>query len=137
MAEDIKSLTKKNADLEKRLKFTEAKIKVIADSMTSPKDIEKYLDVLEAKMEKDMKKGIQLSEKSLARELEVSEKLTDANDKQREKEYEADRQRYRKENEKYRKEMEQVSKDAIRQAEFISLTGRVIRLEAIVAGLTK
>ena len=53
MTEDIKSLIKKNTklekqltDLEKRLKVAEAKIRVFADSITSAKDIEKYIEVV-------------------------------------------------------------------------------------------
>jgi hypothetical protein len=54
MVDDIKLLTKKCTDLEKRLRFAEAKLKVVADAMTSPKDIENYLDVLHKKMGREM-----------------------------------------------------------------------------------
>ena len=133
MAEDIKSLTKKCTDLEKRLKFAEAKIKVIADSMTSAKDIEKYLDVLETKMEKDMRKGIEVTEKAFTRENEMSQTVMDANEKEHEKE----RLQQRKEGDKIRKEMDAFAKESVRQAEFTIVQARLATLESMVAGLRK
>ncbi|MBL4766440.1 MAG: hypothetical protein JKY94_01765 [Rhodobacteraceae bacterium] len=133
MADDIKSLTKKCVDLEKRLKFAEAKIKVVADAMTSAKDIDKFLDVLQDKMEKDFKKGIETSEKTLNREFEMSQKSTDTYNKEKEREY----QKQRKEDEKFNKEMEKMSNDSVRQAEFSMIMARLANLEAQVAGLRR
>lgn len=133
MADDIKSLTKKCVDLEKRLKFAEAKIKVVADAMTSAKDIEKFLNVLQDKMEKDFKKGIETSEKTLNREFEMSNKSTDAYNKEKEKEY----QKHRKENEKIGKEMDKMAKESVRQAEFSMIMARLGALEAQVAGIRR
>ncbi|AVO38182.1 hypothetical protein [Pukyongiella litopenaei] len=70
MPEDVKSLTKKCADLEKRLKSAEARIKALADNMTSPKDIEKYIDVV--------RKESSNSEKGVKRELELQQKANEA-----------------------------------------------------------
>ncbi len=70
MPEDVKSLTKKCTDLEKKLNAAEAKIKALADSMTSPKDIEKYIDVL--------RKESNNSEKSVKREIELQKKASEA-----------------------------------------------------------
>lgn len=140
MVDDIKSLAKKYADLEKRLKFSEAKIKVVADSLTSAKDIEKYLDVLQRKIEKDMRKGIEVSEKANMREFDMSQKALDARDKENEKEYQQQRkedEKIRKENEKFRKAVERQMKESIRQSEFITLQARIAALEGMVAALGK
>lgn len=107
MAEDIKSLTKKCADLEKRLRFSEAKIKVLADTMTNPRDIEKYLDVLYKKVGRE--RG--MSEKAQMREMELQDKAQEAREKEREKEWAAQDKMYQKEMTEMRKTVEKIQKD--------------------------
>lgn len=111
MAEDIKSLTKKCADLEKRLRFSEAKIKVLADTMTNARDIEKYLDVLYRKVGRE--RG--MTEKAQMREMELQEKATEAREKEREREWDkewaAQDKMYQKEMTEMRKTVEKIQKD--------------------------
>lgn len=130
MADDIKSLSKKNTELEKRLKFAEAKIKILADSMTSPKDIEKYLNLLEVKIEKDTKKEILVSQKAQGRAAEVASQAIDAVIREQEK----DR---KKENQQQIKDFEKMQKEAIRRTEFNIMLSRIATLEAMVAGLSR
>lgn len=130
MVDDVKSLAKKNADLEKRLKFAEAKIKVLADSMTSAKDIEKYLDVLHNKMSSDMQSNIKISEKAVMRAHEISKKATDADIK----EYD---QAAEKHYMQAKKEMEKFQKQSVRQAEFSILQSRIMVLETLVASIRR
>jgi hypothetical protein len=135
MAEDIKSLTKKIVDLEKRLKFNENKIKALADNMTNPRDIERYLDVLQVKMGKDFDKGLKNNEKAVNREFEISIRAQDARDKARDKEWENETNKIRKENDKYRKEADKIAKDNVRRAELGVIQSRLATLESMVKSL--
>jgi vacuolar-type H+-ATPase subunit I/STV1 len=137
MAEDIKSLTKKIAELEKRLKFNDNKIKALADNMTDSKSIEKYVDVLQKKIDKDASKGRDVSEKAITREIELVERATEAREKARDKDYERENRKWRKEGEKAQKDMEKMVKDSVRQGEMAVIEGRLKALEAIVAALSK
>ena len=122
MAEDIKSLTKKIVDLEKRLKVAESKVKVLADSMTSAKDIDKLLEIHQKKMSKDQ----ELSAKDLTREIELSDKLREAERKERDKEYE-----------KMRKEMDKMNKTLVQEAELKVIKSRLATVEALVQAALK
>jgi len=113
MAEDIKSLTKKNADLEKRLKIAEAKIKALADNMTNPKDIEKFISVVQRE-QTDF-------DKRLKRETELQRKAGDLERKQTEKE-----------NDKLMKDIDKQNKDFVRAAELQIINSRLITVEALV-----
>jgi len=96
MAEDIKSLTKKNASLEQRLKIAEAKIKALADNMTNPKDIEKFMSVV-IREQSDLDKKFQ-REKELVKKIGVQErKLIEKENAQMTKEYEKQGKQYAKE----------------------------------------
>jgi len=128
MADDIKSLAKKNADLEKRLKLAEAKIKALADNMTSSKDIEKYLDVLHKKMKSEQN----VSEKTLNREMELSNRAQEAREKERDKAWDKDSKLIQKENDIIHKEMEKMAKDSVRQAEMNMILNRLATVEALV-----
>jgi hypothetical protein len=130
MADDIKSLAKRVSaiektltTMEKRLKFVEDRGKVLADSLTSSKDIEKLLDVHYKKMSNDPA----VSNKQVMREMELSEKLRDAERKARDKE-----------DEKYRKEAEKISKTYATEADRRLLEARLTTVEAMVrAALAK
>lgn len=130
MVDDVKSLTKKCTDLEKRLKFAEAKIKVLADAMTSSKDMEKYADVLFANLGKGMDVSIRTSETAQMRAIEFSEKSMETYNKKREKEFD-------QESKKIKKELDRLGKESIRQTEFAIVQSRLVALEAIVAGLSR
>lgn len=113
MAEDIKSLTKKNADLAYRLKIAEAKIKVLADNITNPKDIQKFIDVV-SRDQSDL-------EKSFKRESELQKKAGVLERKETEKE-----------NEKMMKEWNKEGKAFARRAELDIINARLTTLEALV-----
>lgn len=76
MPEDIKSLTKKCTDLEKRLKLAEAKIKALADNMTNARDIEKFMDVV-SQGQTDLKKRTQRIDELASKRVEGFQKQAD------------------------------------------------------------
>lgn len=130
MADDIKSLTKKNVDLEKRLKVAEAKIKALADNMTNSRDIQKFMDVVERE-QTDTKKTMRRIE-------ELADKESKAYRKEMEKELEKQDAKYRKENDKYEKEAQKEYKEMVRKAELSILENRLRVVEALVqAALAK
>lgn len=113
MAEDIKSLTKKNAELERRLKIAEAKIKALADNMTNPKDIEKFISVVRNE-QSDL-------DKRMKREHELQRKAGDMERKQIEKE-----------NDQIFKEIQKQTKDIVRSNELQVINVRLMNVEALV-----
>ncbi len=113
MAEDLKSLTKKNTDLEKRLKIAEAKIKALADNMTDPKEIDKFIQVVQNE-QTDL-------DKRLKRETELVRKAGDAERKMTEKE-----------NDKMMKDIKKENKEYVRAAELQIINARLMTVEALV-----
>ena len=103
MAEDIKKIAKSVSDMEKRLKFVEDRGKILADSITSSKDIEKLLDLQYKKMSNDP----EFSNKAVQRELELKDKLQDAQFKEQDKEAQ-----------KIQKQVEKMNKDLVSEAKF-------------------
>lgn len=127
MAEDLKSLSKKLAtqekqiaDILKRLKFNEDRIKVLADSLTSEKDIEKLLDVHFDKLSREQNDNY----KANTRRMELNEKRMDAADKAREKEMD-----------QARKEAEAYADKAMKDFEKSKLEARLTVIEAKLASL--
>ncbi|MFT5614414.1 MAG: hypothetical protein ACI8Q6_001691 [Granulosicoccus sp.] len=111
MGEDIKSLTKKNDDLEKRLKLAEAKIKALADNMTNSKDIKNYMLVVNREAT-DRKKGMDRIEELFRKKAEAQAK-------------------------EWEKEMEKNTKDSVRKTEFLIIDARLKAVEAMVRTLSK
>ncbi len=119
MAEDIKTLTKKNAALEQRLKIAEAKIKALADNMTNPKDIQKFMNVV-AREQTDM-------DKRFKREQELATKVG-----------EAEWKIAQKENDKISKEIQKMNKHYVKEAELSVIKARLANVESLVhAALSK
>jgi hypothetical protein len=118
----LKALWKAIGDIEKRLKFVEDRGKVLADSLTSPKDLEKLMDVHIDKMVREQKDTMKATE----RRMEIQEKLYGAQEKQ-----------WKKEAEKLSKEGEKQAKEAMKEFEKQRLDARLTTLEAIVAKLGK
>ncbi|MEW9921674.1 hypothetical protein AB2B41_18860 [Marimonas sp. MJW-29] len=110
-----KELSRLN-DIEKRLKFVEERGKVLADSLTSEKDLEKLMDVHIKKLERDQQDSMKATE----RRMEIQQKI-----------YEAQEKKWDKENEKYRKESEKMLKEVEKQ----QLDVRLKVLEARIAKL--
>ncbi len=138
MAKDIKELSKITYDMEKRLKFNEARIKALADAMTSSKDIEKYLDVLYNKMGRELSETEMVSRKLQDRQHEMSEKAYKAREKESRKEWERGNAAMQKEVDGYAKEAEKMAKDSVRKAEMTAMAARIANLEAQVkAALAK
>ena len=117
MGADVKKLEKTIATLEKRLRLAEDRIKVLSDSLTSPKDIERMLDVLDRKWQRDKK----ATEKEIMRSQQLSERLDQARDKQ-----------WDKENDRRRKEMDKLNKQYARQAELDMIKTRLTVGESLV-----
>ncbi len=128
MPEDIASLTKKNVDLEKRLKFAEAKIKALADNMTSSKDIDNFASVLEKQMSKD--KDFTL--KTLQRHAELANKAWDARDAERQKNAEQMHKEAQKQVSDVNKKIEKMTKDTTMEARFKVLETRLTVVESLV-----
>ena len=122
MAEDIKKIAKSVSDMEKRLKFVEDRGKILADSITSSKDIEKLLDLQYKKMSNDP----EFSNKAVQRELELKDKLQDAQFKEQDKEAQ-----------KIQKQVEKMNKDLVSEAKFQMLEARVKVLEALVSSILR
>ncbi|MAY86398.1 MAG: hypothetical protein CML02_06770 [Pseudooceanicola sp.] len=127
MADDVKSLGKRLTavekqlgDITKRLKFNEDRIKVLADSLTSEKDIEKLLDTHISKMDRERADDM----KSTMRRMDLQEKLVEAQKRESQKEIE-----------KYRQDAEAQAKAAIKDFEKSKLEARLIRLEALMKTL--
>ena len=127
MADDVKSLGKRLTavekqlgDITKRLKFNEDRIKVLADSLTSEKDIEKLLDTHISKMDRERADDM----KSTMRRMDLKEKLVEAQKRESQKEIE-----------KYRQDAEAQAKAAIKDFEKSKLEARLIRLEALMKTL--
>lgn len=131
MADDVKSLGKRLTavekqlgDITKRLKFNEDRIKVLADSLTSEKDIEKLLETHYNKLDRDRSEDM----KSTTRRMELQEKLLKARTLESKKEMD-------KEVERVRQEAEAYAQTAMKQVEKSKLEARLIRLEAMVKSL--
>ena len=123
MAKDIKQLEKIITDQAKRLKLAEDRIKVLSDSLTQPKDIQKMLEVLDRKWQRDQS----ATDKEIERSRQLSEKL-----------YEAERKHRDKEDEKFRKEMDKMNKDFANQTELDVIKARLANVEKLVqAALAK
>ena len=133
MGKDLKAVFKILDDMEKRMKFNENRIKMLVDSMTSSKDIEKSLDVLYKKMNREVVESQNVSSKTQRREIEMSEKLAIAREKEMKREYE----KQDKMMDAIYKEHDKIAKDAVRKAEMVTLQTRVIALEAQVKALSK
>ncbi|MBB94653.1 MAG: hypothetical protein CML68_08630 [Rhodobacteraceae bacterium] len=127
MADDIKALTKRVAQLEKqlkqldterRLRFAEDRIKVLTDSLTSSKDIEKILEAYYRRMSADP----QFSNKVVMREYELSEKAREARDRE-----------YQKDMDRYDKELMRMSKETASEAQIRAIEMRLTSLEAQVS----
>lgn len=123
MAKDIKQLEKIIADQAKRLKLAEDRIKVLSDSLTNPRDIEKMLEVLDRKWQRDQS----ATDKEIERSRQLSEKL-----------HEAERKRRDKEDEKFRKDMDKMNKEFVARAELDVIRARLSTVEKLVqAALAK
>lgn len=133
MADDLKAVTKMVADMEKRMKHNEDRIKVLVDSMTSSKDINDLLKAHYKKMNQEIQDNAKISMKSMERQVELSDKLADA----REKEVKRSSEQNIKMLEEVRKEQSKIGKDAVRQAEMAVLKSRVATLESLVKALSK
>ncbi|MGC1505787.1 MAG: hypothetical protein WA782_16785 [Sulfitobacter sp.] len=133
MADDLKAVTKMVADMEKRMKHNEDRIKVLVDSMTSSKDIDKALAVHFKKMNQEIQDSTHISMKSMERKIELSDKLADAREKEAKRSYEQQIKMV----EEVQKDQNKIGKDAVRQAEMAVLKSRVATLEAQVKALSK
>lgn len=116
----LKDIWKAIADIQKRLKFVEERGKVLADSLTSSKDIDKLIDVHVRKMERSRSEDMKATE----RRFELSDKLVAAQEKESEKGFE-----------RQRKEAERITRDAIKDIEKQKLDARLTALEARVASM--
>ena len=125
----LKQILKFEGDLERRVKFVEERGKVLADSLTKGKDLEKLLEVHQRKMMREFEQGQKDSwerQKATERRLDIREK--------REQAFERENQ---KEHEKNRKEAEKYADEQWKQWEKQRLDTRLATLEATVAALQK
>lgn len=119
MPEDLKSLIKKNSDLEKRLKIAEAKIKVLGDALTSTKDLQKFIGVVRKEQDDLNKRHKRLDELS-------------------KKEGELIRKDHERETKIVQKQMDKLVKDTVKEAQFKAIEARLTTVEALVrAALAK
>ncbi len=133
MADELKAVTKMVADMEKRMKHNEDRIKVLVDSMTSSKDIDKALAVHFKRMNQEIQDSAHISMKSMERKIELSDKLADAREKEAKRSYEQQVKMVAE----VQKDQNKIGKDAVRQAEMAALKSRVATLEAQVKALSK
>lgn len=118
-----KKVAKLISDLEKRLKFVEDRGKVLADTITSSKDIEKLLDVHTKRILSDPA----VSNKQIERYQELAEKQR-----------EADRKEWEKALDHQDKEQEKLQKKFATEADKARLEARLALLEKKVnAALAK
>ncbi|MAC81730.1 MAG: hypothetical protein CML66_27145 [Rhodobacteraceae bacterium] len=136
MKDDLKSLAKrldtlekslKLADLDKRMKFAEDRIRVLADSLTSSKDVEKMLDVYYKRMSNDPN----ISNKVLMREVELSNKARESRDKEMDREWEKENQRIDKETRRIQKDLERLNRETVSEARLKAIEMRLGIVEAI------
>ncbi|MCB1343139.1 MAG: hypothetical protein KDK24_19130 [Pseudooceanicola sp.] len=124
LEKDVAALVKDMADVKKRLSYNEDRIKILADALTSEKDIEKLLDALYAKMSREAEDTVKSTYNDTVREMELREKR----DAARNKELDAEFDKTRKESEKY-------TDEAMKQIEKMKIESRLQVLEAKVASL--
>ncbi|MFC4671780.1 hypothetical protein ACFO5X_24730 [Seohaeicola nanhaiensis] len=124
LEKDVAALSKSMDDVLKRLRYNEDRIKILADALTSEKDIEKLLDALYSKMSREAEDTVKSTYNDTVREMELREKR----DAARNKEYDAELQKARKESEKY-------TDEAVKQFEKMRIETRLQVLEAKVASL--
>ena len=136
MKDDLKYLAKrldtlekslKLADLDKRMKFAEDRIRVLADSLTSSKDVEKMLDVYYKRMSNDPN----ISNKVLMREVELSNKARESRDKEMDREWEKENQRIDKETRRIQKDLERLNRETVSEARLKAIEMRLGIVEAI------
>ncbi|QEW21068.1 hypothetical protein LA6_003271 [Marinibacterium anthonyi] len=136
MKDDLKSLAKrldtlekslKLADLDKRMKFAEDRIRVLADSLTSSKDVEKMLDVYYKRMTNDPN----ISNKVLMREVELSNKARESRDKEMDREWEKENQRIDKETRRIQKDLERLNRETVSEARLKAIEMRLGIVETI------
>ncbi|GHF67940.1 hypothetical protein [Seohaeicola zhoushanensis] len=124
LEKDVASLSKDLADVLKRLRYNEDRIKILADALTSEKDIEKLLDALYDKMSREASDNVKSTYNDTVREMELREKREAA----RNKEFDAEIEKSKKEAQKY-------TDEALKEFEKMKIESRLQVLEAKVASL--
>ena len=125
----LKSISKTLDDMEKRMKFVEERGKVLADSLTKGKDLEKLLEVHERKMMRDLQQEQKYGEdrlKAAERRLDIRDKLDQAIQRESEKE----REQWARESQKY-------TDERMKEFEKQRLEARLTVLEGLVNGLQR